>query len=151
MAKINFKKDNSKFELEVEDEVYTGILHDMTKRQSAAQNKILDPIKKENHKIQKLIDKTSRIQVKIDTKRKLQDWKAVDSLEDDLFKMQDDIVARREKLDSSFHREPMFKKRIEDTVESDDLKQILKAGADYGYENVFNTILQDIHERSIKK
>jgi len=151
MAKLNFKKDNSKFELEVEDEVYTGILHDLTKRQLAAQNKILAPIRKEDAAIGKLFNKVERLQVKLNTKTKLKEWPAVDKLEDDIFTKQDEIKTRTDKLKKATKLEPLFKKRIEDTVESDNLKQILSAGAEYGYENVFNTILQDIDEKNRKK
>jgi len=153
MAKLNFKKENSRFELEVDDEIYTGTLNDLTKRQLAAQNKILDPIKKLMKEVQDSFSKIERLQVKLTTKKRLECWNIVDKLEDDIFKLQDDIKEKENKVKifRDTKKEDMFKKRIEDTIESDYILDILVAGDKYGYENVFNTIIKDIQERNKKK
>ena len=153
MAKLTFAKENSEFELEVGEEIYTGILHDLNTRQLAAQNKILSPIKKLNSEVMKAFAKIERLQTKLKTKQRLEDWKTLDKIEDEIFELQDEIKSKEVTIkDFTEKKQPqLFKKRIEDTVESDDLKDILEAGKKHGYENVFNTILQDIDERNKKK
>jgi len=151
MAKLNFKKENSKFELEVGDDLYVGILNDLTPKQKAAQDKILDPLKKENENIQKILDKIGRLETKLVVKTRRKLWKDVDEIQDKIFKLQDEIKTKRSNLDKTTDLETLHKDRIKTSIESDDLDKILEAGEKHGYQNVYDTILQDIIERNVKK
>ena len=83
------------FELEYNDDIYTGTLQNVTRKQT----KILE----KKHK--------------------------KDDLEDDA----------------------IFKARLEMSLDSDDKDKIMAIGEEYNYKIIFETILRDIEERSIKK
>lgn len=151
MAKLNFKKENSKFELEVGDITLKGILNDLTKEQKEAQDEVLKPFKDMNESVSKLVARIERLQAQLKTKTHLKDWVTVDKIETEIFELQDQIKTKQDGLRENYDPESMFRDRISNSVVSTDIDAILEAGREHGYQNVFNTILQDIQEQNEKK
>lgn len=148
MAKLNFKDE---FTLEVGDDVYTGTLLDLDKKQKKDVNKIGAVDRGKNDELKDIYKKISRLQKNIEISEKLDDWDEVKRLQAALEREQDDGEKLEAELGASDSIERMFKKRIELTLVSDDKDEILAAGERYGYQNVYSTILQDIKETRAKK
>lgn len=148
MAKLLFQQD---FTLEVGEEKYTGILNDLTRTQKQAFEKTNKQKKADTKVLQQKAKELTKIDRKIKIKEELEKWEEVETLEAEKETLEDEVEKLTEKLSDPKPIEAMFKKRIQDSVESDDLENILKAGADHGYQNVFQTILQDIEETRAKK
>ena len=148
MAKLIFEKE---FELEVGEKTYTGVLHDLTKTQSQAFEKTNKQKIDDNKILQKKVKELTKIDRKIQVKEKLEKWDEVEALEEHKENLETEVEALTEKLSDPKPIEAMFKKRIEMSVESDDMDEILQAGAAHGYQNVFQTILQDIEDKTEKK
>jgi len=148
MAKLLFKQE---FELEVGEETYTGVLNDLTKTQKQSFDKTNKQKKDDNKKLQKKVNQLKKIDRKITIKENLEKWDEVEALEAEKEGIETEVEQLTEKLSDPKPIEDMFKKRITMSVESDDIDAILKAGADHGYQNVFQTILKDIEEKRAKK
>lgn len=148
MAKLIFEQN---FTLEVGDDKFDGVLHDLTKSQKLSFDKINKQKKDDNKALTKLAKQVTKLGRKIDVKEKLEKWEEVEVLEAEKEKVEAEVEVLSEKLSDPKPIEDMFKKRLEMSVESDDKDKILEAGKDYGYQNVFQTILQDIEERAAKK
>lgn len=148
MAKLLFKKD---FTLEVGEEFFKGVFNDLNKSQKAEFEKSNKQKKSDNKKLQGLVRDLKKIARKIEVKEHLEKWDEVETLEEQKEVLESSTERLTEKLADPALIEAMFKKRIEISVESDDLDKILSAGEFYGYQNVYNTILQDIEDRQSKK
>jgi len=148
MAKLKFIQD---FTLEVKDEKYTGILQDLTKSQKATFDKLNKVKKDENKLLQTKLKKIKKLERKILINEKQEKWSVLESLEDQLTIIEDEVEVLTLKLSDPKPIEVMFKKRIQTSVVSDDLDAILEAGEEHGYQNVFQTILEDIEDQNAKK
>lgn len=148
MAKLFFKQE---FVLEVGDKKYTGILNDLTKSQKLAFDKTNKKKKEDAKTLKDLSKKLAKISRKIEVKENLEKWDEIEVLELEKDDVVDELSNLSELLSDPQPIEDMFKKRIEYSVESDDKEAILEAGKDYGYQNVFQTILKDIEETRTKK
>lgn len=148
MAKLNFKDE---FTLEVGDDVYTGTLLDLDKKQKKDVNKIGEKAKAKNDELNSQYKQVARLQKNITINEKLNDWTTVKTLQAELEALQDSAEALERELETDTSIERMFKRRMELTLVSDDKDEILAAGERYGYQNVYSTILQDIKETRAKK
>lgn len=148
MAKLLFKQE---FTLEVGEDTYKGILNDLTKTQKIAFEKINKQKKADNEALRKSANQLKKLDRKIEVKEKLEKWEEVEHLEEQKEVLEKEIEGLTEKLSDEKAIEDMFKKRLEYSIESDDKDQILEAGKNYGYQNVFQTILKDIEDKSEKK
>lgn len=148
MAKLIFEQN---FTLEVGNDKYDGVLHDLTRDQKTSFDKINKQKKDDSFTLSKKAKQVTKLARKIEVKENLQKWEEVEALETEKEKLEEEIEKLSEKLSDPKPIEDMFKKRIELSVESDDKDAILDAGKKYGYQNVFQTILQDIEERAKKK
>lgn len=148
MAKLNFKDE---FTLEVGDDVYTGTLLDLDKKQKKDVNKIGEKAKAKNDELNSQYKQVARLQKNITINEKLNDWATVKTLQAELEALQDSAEALERELETDTSIERMFKRRMELTLVSDDKDEILAAGERYGYQNVYSTILQDIKETRAKK
>lgn len=148
MAKLNFKDE---FTLEVGDDVYTGTLLDLDKKQKKDVNKIGEKAKAKNDELNSQYKRVARLQKNININENLNDWATVKTLQAELETLQDSAEALERELEADTSIERMFKRRMELTLVSDDKAEILAAGERYGYQNVYSTILQDIKETRAKK
>lgn len=148
MAKLLFKQE---FTLEVGEDTYKGILNDLTKTQKIAFEKINKQKKADNEALRKSANQLKKLDRKIEVKEKLEKWEEVEHLEEQKEVLEKEIEGLTEKLSDEKAIEDMFKKRLEYSIESEDKDQILEAGKNYGYQNVFQTILKDIEDKSEKK
>jgi len=148
MAKIIFKQT---FTLEVGEETYTGTLNDLSKSQKTEFEKISKKVKGETESLQKILLQIEKVDRRIFILEKLDKWDEILELEkekESLIEEQSKIIAT---LNDGKGMDDIFKKRLELSLDSDDKDKILAAGKEYGYQNVFNTILQDIEDTKAKK
>jgi len=135
------------FELEVGEDIYTGNMIQLSKKQIEAiekmGNKALLP------KIEKAIRKSRKIERKIEIKEKLNDWESVEKLQDELSKHEELVDTLTIEIDK-INQDDLYKKRLELSLVSDEKREIMELGKKYSYENVLNTILLDIKERKAK-
>ena len=135
------------FELEVGEDIYTGNMIQLSKKQIEAiekmGNKALLP------KIEKAIRKSRKIERKIEIKEKLNDWESVEKLQDELSKHEELVDTLTIEIDK-INQDDLYKKRLELSLVSDEKREIMDLGKKYSYENVLNTILLDIKERKAK-
>jgi hypothetical protein len=148
MAKIIFKQT---FTLEVGEETYTGTLNDLSKSQKTEFEKISKKVKGETESLQKILLQIEKVDRRIFILEKLDKWDEILELE----KEKEVLIEEQSKLISTLNdgkgMDDIFKKRLELSLDSDDKDKILAAGKEYGYQNVFNTILQDIEDNKAKK
>jgi len=145
MAKLKFKQD---FELEVGDDVYIGTLKDLTKAERKQFEEDNKSRKDDNNKLQKLLKQIKKTKRKIEVSEKLEQWDKVDTLENKLDDLEASFEELSEKIENPAYIEEMFKLRIKMSVESKDKEKILSIGEQYGYQKVFNTILEDVSEKA---
>lgn len=148
MAKLIFKDD---FTLEVGENTYTGELLDLTKKQKKDWDKFNASKKSQHDELNTLYKKITRLKKNIEINEKLESWVDVKSIQKELEIVEDKAIIIKNALENTKDIEDMFKKRIEWSVSSDDKEEILKAGEEYGYRNVFETILRDLKEKKEKK
>ena len=143
MAKLIFEKA---FELEVQDKIYTGVLKDLDKSQKKSFDKKIQQNKTKAEELNKLVKRIKKLQRNIQVAEKQENWDKVETLENDL----DHVELQAEKLTDELNdnniTESIFKERIVISVISDDKDEILSIGEQYGYQNVFNTIIKSTQE-----
>ena len=135
------------FELEVGENTYTGYMIQLEKKQIESIEKMGN--KSILPKIEKAIRKSRKIERKIEIKEKLNDWAAVEKLQDELSKHEELVDKLNIEIDK-INQDDLYKKRLELSLISDEKKEIMELGEKYFYENVLNTILRDIKERNEK-
>ena len=148
MAKLIFEQN---FTLEVGKEIYTGTLEDLSKSQKIAFDKVSKKKKADNKLLAKKQKAKERLERKIKINENLEKWEVLEDLENQLETIENELEIMVEKASDPKPIEDMFKKRIEMSVVSDNLDEILVAGEEHGYQNVFQTILQDIEDTNSKK
>jgi len=139
------------FELEVGDNTYYGKVRDLTKKEINQEDKKRSKYKKmfdDLNKVKNKIDKTKR---NIQIEEKLNNWESVKELNSKLTQLEDERDNKSDEIMQVNNFEMFFKERIEATVISEDIVEILEAGETYGYENVLNTIYLDVKDRLSKK
>ena len=130
MAKLIFKDD---FTLEVGDDIYTGELVDLTKKQKKDWDKFNAAKKAQNDELNSQYKQITRLKTNITINEKLNDWSTVKTLQSELETLEDSAIVLEKLLEDPKDVEAMFKKRIEWSVNGDDKKAILDAGDSYGY------------------
>ena len=148
MAKLTFKQP---FTLEVGDSIYSGTLNDLSKEQKKEFDKKSEQLKNQLDNLKKQVKAYEKVKRNIEIAEKCDDWEEVRALEKDLQKIDSVIEKMTLKIDEDNLSELLYKDRLESSIESDNKKDILKAGEMYGYGLVFETIYKDVQEYNSKK
>jgi len=148
MAKIKIVED---FTLEVGDKVYKGTFTDLNKEQKAILKKESKKVKSQMDTLQKLTARVEAVERRVSILEKLEKWDEVLELEKEKEKLTEEQAKLIETIEENDGIESIFKKRLELSIQSDEKEDILQLGKQYGYQNVFNTILEDVEENRKKK
>ncbi len=129
------------FDLEVGEDTYSGTFTDLTKKQIKEIDK-MTPAKalKESSKIN---TKIKRLEEKIANARELSNHNKIDEYYAKLELLEDKLLPLMNEVDT-FDLDNVFKRRLELSIGGDDKAEVLKVGEEYGYQRVFNTIMEDI-------
>jgi len=147
MAKIKIAED---FVLEVGDKTYKGTFTDLSKEQKAILKKESKKVKSQMDTLQKLTARVEAVERRISILEKLEKWDEVLELEKEKEKLTEEQAKLIETIEENDGIEAVFKKRLELSIQSDEKEEILQLGEQYGYQNVFNTILEDVEQNRKK-
>jgi len=135
------------FELEFKDDIFTGKLREPTKKEVKQLEKL--SMRSKHKEIEAALRSHRKLTRLMELAAKVGDHEKEEKLQIELYSLDESIEKLNEQLEK-VNPDMIFKKRLELTMESDFYSEIMELGELYGYEKVFNTILEDISERTRK-
>lgn len=142
---------NQPFELEYNEDVFTGTVRELTKAESKqlkAESKIAEVHEK---KLNKLNKKKARANADIQIAEKLEEYEKLTPLLDKLEEIEDEIETLNENFDYEENLQTILRKRFDITVKSDKIQEIKKLAEDFGYQLVLATIAKGAEEKKPKE
>lgn len=147
MAKLNL---TNPFEMTIsdgeEETVLYGTFRDLTKLESKTFNKKNKKIKEQVQEVQLLLKQAKRMTLKIDLKTKLEDYHAVDKVQEKLFVIEDKIELLAEDFSESNAQIELLKERFKLCLGGKDELEITKLSEIHGYDKIYTVIEESIME-----